>query len=247
MKKSIVFLAFFAVALMATAVRADQVQLTGLGYYQNTAVDPYGPVSSRNVAAGELNYEFQIPPSPSFPLEGLTSFSSFCIELNEQVNQQGVYDYEVNSDWEAVNGGQNTDDNDPISEGTAKLFYDYATNANPITSNSAAVNLQKAIWWLEDEIELTEQEQSDNTFLAALAGDTTYANLATWKSTNYDPFGNAPGVWVLNLYQNDGLRQDTLVLGSEATPEPATMGIWALGMAGFAGFGAYRRRKNRKA
>lgn len=31
-----------------------------------------------------------------------------------------------------------------------------------------------------------------------------------------------------------------------AVPEPATMGIWALGMAGCAGVGAYRRRRNKK-
>jgi MYXO-CTERM domain-containing protein len=124
-----------------------------------------------------------------------------------------------------------------------------------VDSGSKAAALQMAIWWLEEELHAQKYNNAwaaSNSYIDYLLD--TENDLTEWRDVDYDSHGSeAPGVWVLNLYDinNDGsngaARQDTLVMGSHAAPEPATMGIWALGVAGFAGAGAYRRRKLRKA
>ncbi len=254
MKKCTILLAVLSVALLSTAAKADQVKYNGISLKETKNVyDANG--KKHYVYIGELKYDY-LTANPSNPPGDLLSdpFRSFCIELNEEVSQGGTYDVAINMDWAAVNGGSGGAVNgmDPISRGTAKLFHDYSYGVGLFgtMSNSKAAALQMAIWWLEDEL-ADSTDMSNNIFLAYLTNlDSLLDNdlVADWKTADYDPHSaEAPGVWVMNLTQNGNPKQDTLVMGSTAAPEPATMGIWALGMAGFAGFGAYRRRKNRKA
>jgi MYXO-CTERM domain-containing protein len=253
MKKCTILLAVLAVALLSTAAKADQVKYNGIGL--NETMNVYDANGKKHyVYVGELKYDY-LTANPSNPPGDLLSdpFRSFCIELNEEISRGGTYDVAINMDWAAVNGGSGGAVNgmDPISRGTAKLFHDYSYGVGSLfetMTNSKAAALQMAIWWLEDELAVST-DMSNNIFLQYLTGlDDTQGLIADWKTADYDPFGaEAPGVWVMNLTQNGAPKQDTLVMGSTAAPEPATMGIWALGMAGFAGVGAYRRRKNRKA
>lgn len=100
-------------------------------------------------------------------------FVTFCLEKYKTVQSGLNYHVELNN--AAISGGNNSDPNriagqDRISQGTAYLYalfargnlmgyYDY-TPANRL---SDAIALQNAIWWLEDEISLTNP--NDNKFI----------------------------------------------------------------------------------
>jgi hypothetical protein len=149
---------------------------------------------------------------------------------------------------------------DPISKGTARLYTEFHRGTINSFVNDAlgggfdfdtiygtrtkAINaLQFTIWWLEDEIE-DEINTDENDFLAALKA--TGGVLTDWKA-DYDPGSDIPGVYVMNLSGFDENEQtvyyqDVLVA---PVPEPATLSLWALGLAGCAGAGAYRRRRQK--
>jgi hypothetical protein len=85
---------------------------------------------------------------------GLGAFKTFCLEYNEHINIPGTYDYTINS--KAVGGGPGyTPNGDPLSIGTAWLYSNFRSGvlASSYGYDTAGDqdNLQKAIWWLEEE------------------------------------------------------------------------------------------------
>src|SRR5437763_9489329 len=86
---------------------------------------------------------------------GLMGFGTFCIEYNEEFNPG--YTYAVTHVGpNAMYGGQPMN-GDPISKGTAMLYYLYATGNQNFGYDWGAGRrlsggaLQQAIWWLEGE------------------------------------------------------------------------------------------------
>jgi hypothetical protein len=117
------------------------------------------------------------------------SFQTFCIETNEFVTTNPVY-FEVNS--AAVNGGAGGPDPDPISQGTAWLYSQFASGAlaNYFTGTRSvqAGLLQQAIWALEGE---------------GTAGvGNVYYNLAMAHGGLTDAAAGYLGVYVLNNYSD---------------------------------------------
>jgi len=171
-------------------------------------------------------------------------FESFCLELNEDVDpwNSSTYNYVVNPYGDAVLGGGNLgapgpDGGDPISIGTAYLYYEFATgkltgydystsaaNGTFASRAAAAWALQNAIWYLEDENNATYTPASE-----LIAGG-YYLSIVDGMFT--DPEGNANGAYgvgVLNLTTlSGGYAQDQLFLPDGG----ATAILLGLGLGG---------------
>lgn len=173
------------------------------------------------------------------------SFATFCLERNELITLGGTYDYFMNPAG-SVNGGVGGGNPDPISQGTAFLYrqfalgtlagYDYL-GANRVTD---AGYLQDAFWFLENEFEndsIPLNRAPANPFLAAVAAQYGTLENARLDNTLYP-------VYALNLSTLDanGNRiavQDVLVY-APTVPDGGTTSI-LLG-ASLLGLMAIRRR-----
>lgn len=146
-----------AALALASPAMADQIQVgfsgSGYGPYQTgqggefTANDisPDGWLNLSGYSAQTKNLE-----------PGITSFQTFCIEINEYLYPYGAT-YDVVVSGGAVHGGVGGPDPDPLSRGTAFLYSQFAQGA--LTGynygagrGASAAALQEAIWWLEEEI-----------------------------------------------------------------------------------------------
>ena len=139
-----------------------------------------------------------------------TGFETFCVETNEFFNPGSTYYYQVSQ--AAVLGGVGGGSPDPISQGTAWLYLQFATHTlsnydySTMGENTSARDLQLAIWWLEGEI------TNPNNFYSTLV--TTQFGGATNAMADNATTGQF-GVGVLNLWVNSddtGPAQDQLIL-----------------------------------
>jgi len=177
-------------------------------------------------------------------VSSIGSFISFCIEEFETVSINGVYGVTLNSGAVAGGGFSGTytgafaDVNgvagfDPLSNATAWLYTKYMTDTAALTgfgaySNANAGDVQKAIWFLENES------------VALLTG-----NALIWKNQAVAAANTGytnPNVYVLNLsYDGEHLNQDQLYLAN-TIPEPETYAMLLAGL-GLMGFVARRRQR----
>jgi hypothetical protein len=158
---------------------------------------------------------------------GFGAFKTFCLEFDEHLNIPGTYDYTINS--KAMGGGPGYDPNgDPLSIGTAWLYSQFASGnlATTYAYDTAADQgeLQKAIWWLEEESSAPGYATGSlNPWV-----DLAKAELGLWDDVLIRANANgAYGVVALNLDptgSSDARRQDVL-----AVPD----GGLTLGLLGF--------------
>ena len=174
--------------------------------------------------------EFNASASPEFG-----SFATFCLEYDEHISIPGTYDYTINN--KAMGGGPGyTPNGDPISIGTAWLYSQFregtlVEGGNAYDTASDQGNLQKAIWWLEEE--------SNSPTYAS--GNTNPWVLAAKAALGLDDAGirsdanGAYGVVVLNLDTlgaSTERRQDVLAMPDGGTTVGMLgAGILALGIA----------------
>ena len=180
---------------------------------------------------------FQISPSSEYPSVSFTPFSSFCLERDEYIDigdaSELEHDYFIwNISKEAIAGGVNTDEGDPLDPKTAYLYNNYLTGAYSgyADQNQMKNELQWAIWYIEEEVTFFKYTGAKDFYTEAKNAVLSGA----WSG-----LGN---IRVLNIGRHsieDLYRQDMLV----AVPEPTTILLSGLGLLGM---GALLRRKYNK-
>ncbi len=188
---------------------------------------------------------------------GLGTFTTFCLEYNEEFELGGTYAYNMNSGAVAGDSGAHATDPhtglpmDNISMGTAWLYSQFRNGAITINSTQAAGNFQDAIWYLENETTSLSFNGADGTafFNAALAG-TGLNGTSIFGDSN-----GKYGVIAMNLFDGPAsqdvtapngtiyqLNQDQLAI----VPEPETILAGALLLLPL-GTSAFRIIRNRRA
>jgi hypothetical protein len=181
-------------------------------------------------------------------------YSTFCLELNESLgfgNDYYVYDVSSQSDLgglnvgNSANGGVGAPNPDPLDGRVAWLFqqfvkgtlanYDYGNTGNfQFASRDSSANaLQRAIWYIEDEL-------TDAQWGALSAAQQYYYNLAN-ATTAQQRAAALGAVRVVNISlpsNSSALRQSTLQL----VPEPGSALVWGLFGLSAGVFGLIRRR-----
>jgi hypothetical protein len=198
MKKTLVF-GIIAILAMATQAMAGTVVLTVNNPHDSSGGGPF----TLTLTDG------------SFVVNGATlatagsSFTSFCVEFNENFTPNNPYTAVINENEMAIQGGIDAAHGynaalggDPISKDAAWLFATYAQKTFATTQD--ATDFQQALWYLEQEIALTTP--LDNTYLKLVAN-----NFNGIDRTINATLGEY-GVYVLNLTDASGGRhQDQLI------------------------------------
>jgi hypothetical protein len=156
------------------------------------------------------------------------SFETFCIEYNEYMNYTSTFRVDSISDA-AVSGGVGgaVNGSDPLDARTAFLYTSYIEDQSAFSSvsgwSSASLTdkgtaMQKAIWFLENEITST-----GNALATSLVN---LANSSGWTDTGR--------VHVLNLVfdATGGKAQDQLYLAPVPLPAAGWLMLSALGLGG---------------
>lgn len=165
-----------------------------------------------------------------------SSFQTFCIETNEYISNGDVHAVSFGPD--AIQGGSGGPHPDPISQGTAFLYEQFAKGLLPSsvynytpssTRANLAGNLQKAFWALEEEFGYGWSDISDDikNLLATEfgTGSLEEADLDVWRIDNNGKYA----VQVMNLHSTDAQSQLVLMV-----PVPGAMLLGFLGL-GYAG------------
>jgi len=168
---------------------------------------------------------------------GYYGFATFCDEYNEEFIPGNTYSVTLGPN--AMYGGQPPNGN-PISKGTAYLYYLFATgnqsfgyNWNPADRAASAGQLQNAIWWLENE---------------GPSGPLAYDPNNTFENLVISKFGSAANAMADNdnlfpvevmVLGQPGQVQDQLIL-TGTVPDGGTT-LMLLGAA-FGGIALFKRR-----
>ncbi len=186
--------------------------------------------NGRSVTAGELNWNF----NPDPPYGYTDTFYAYCAELTEPVlAQQNV---------ELLSTDLLIPTNPPGSgdafsgKKAAWLFNTYAPGihaaVNDLDSRENAAALQVAIW---EAIYDTTNDIADGFFRLNSAPGAVAAKAVTYLTALYGQTTYSEGTWFKTANGQD------LIAGHNAVPEPGTLLLFGLGLAGLAQLRARQR------
>jgi hypothetical protein len=214
--KTIHGLMMASVALCASAVSAQNIVIN------------IGAYSAGN--GGEFNATVTNTTLSFIGLTESGSFETFCLERSENLQPGATYFFDVSTSARAGGGGA-SGGVDPLDERTAHLYsafisgvlpnYDYDNSGNDREEDAGA--LQRAIWFLENEVDSLNSAKAVAFYNYAQGGDGL-------------GLGN---VVVLNVYSIDD-QGDRVERQSQIAMIP-TPGSFAL--AGLGTLAAFRRRR----
>ncbi len=161
-------------------------------------------------------------------------FISFCLEYEVEIAYDTTYIVQTVVGDVVYGGGNGSTPGagDPLSPQTKWVFWNYLQGSFDgyfgINANALANAVQFTIWYLEEEIDYRFNGSNWNAF---------YQD----KVNGVNDYSIQGQVGVLNLVDQSGnLVQSQLI--SQPVPEPATMMLFGVGLAGLAGM--VRSRKN---
>ena len=183
----------------------------------------------------------------SLAIAGLGGVETFCLEYGEHFSPGSTYGYTISTFATAGSGGA-VNGQDPISNGTAWLYSQFATGTlagyNYVGARAGSNNaLQLAFWFFEDETQVIGGAYSlygtgsGNIFINAAVAQ--FGSLANAKADSSGAFG----VSVLNLTSQNGTvqNQSQLYYGGNSNipsiPDSGTtaamLGLSLIGLLGF--------------
>lgn len=168
------------------------------------------------------------------------TFQTFCIETDEFV-ELGDTVYHATVNTEAIFGGANTDQGDPIDPRTAFLYtafrqgtltgYSYPSGPG---REAAAEALQQAFWFIEGE-----SGGANNAFVA-LANAAVAPGGEWFTQWGANSIGNVRALNIVLRDANGAVIDDTVQDFLTLIPLPSAGGLAAIGLIG-CGFGVRRR------
>jgi len=231
-------LVLLLVVALAPPAMADQITVNA-GLYQTGS----GGEFQYNVVNSSTQFDTAGYASTTTNQGSDNSFQTFCIETSEHIGFGNTYNANLNNEG-AVNGGYAGGSPDPISQGTAWLYSQFAQGilggysyTGTAAERQASANaLQQTIWWLENE---------NPAYFPSLIGNIFYAAVIAQFGANaqYGIAGTsaAYGVYAINMWNANGtVAQDALFY---SVPDGGTT-LMLLGGA-LLGLGALRRKFGR--
>ena len=194
-----------------------------------------------STAGGEFGVHRKDNANPFSPGgESAELFRTFCLERNEFIDFNAVdpSGFIIDSiSKEAVNGGVGGPNPDPISSGTAWLFYNFTIGtlddliAGYSYNDTASANaLQEAIWFAEEELTVLPAGLATTLYNTASAANATVALARTFvlnivwaadRGTAFDGVyeGPSPG----SMTDGDPAQSMLYVV-----PEASTVAVWSI-------------------
>jgi len=225
-------LGVFAGTVAADPIQVGTIDITRIsGYYSGDGGEFTIFDTGLSVAAYAAATSGKMTPA--------NSFQTFCLEKNEYVLPPSA-DIKAELDVVAIKGGLAGGNPDPLNPMTAYLYTQFATgNLSNYTwaagSGRAAdaVQLQKAIWYIEEEIGLTwdgtKYVQTQTATAALGVGSKALAWYNEALGADWTDIGN---VRVLNLYHSSVREDFQSQLYLVPVPGAMLLGFLGLGYAG---------------
>ena len=225
-----VAIALLLIAGLATPAMADQVKLLQGPYPGGTGGGEFTVQVYDNPAWLDLtDYDVK---TKNLLAEPVPTFQTFCIDEQESIALNGIYNAIVNTD--AVKGGEAT--SDPLSVGTGYLYSQFAGGTlvgyaySGEARKTSARDLQDALWYLEGT-----QGQTINAFYTNLL-----TNIFGSLENAMKDGGWKYGVYALNLTDARGAyAQDVLYYAPDGGATLMLLGGALIGL------GALRRKLGR--